>query len=77
MVFVNIDKAKLIAHKSRRAMRDVEFKPYDDIIAKQIPGKSATDAEAQRQLIRNKYAAMQTSIDASTTVDEIKAALAS
>jgi hypothetical protein len=32
-------------------------------------------AEAARQAIRDKYAAMQTSIDAAQTPDEIKAAL--
>ena len=56
------------------AARTEEFKPYDDAIAKQIPGQ-ADGAEAARAVIRAKYAAMQTAIDAAATVDEIKAAL--
>ena len=74
MITINIDKAKTIAHDKRRAAREAEFKPYDDAIAKQIPGQ-VDGAEAQRQLIREKYAAIQQSIDAATTPDEIKAAL--
>jgi hypothetical protein len=74
MITINIDKAKGIAHDKRRAAREAEFKPYDDAIAKQIPGQ-ADGAEAQRQLIREKYAAIQQSIDAATTPDEIKTAL--
>jgi len=74
MITINMDKAKVIAHDKRRAAREAEFKPYDDAIAKQIPGQ-ADGAEAQRQLIREKYAAIQQSIDAATTPDEIKAAL--
>ena len=58
----------------RRAAREEEFKPYDDAIAKQIPGQSE-GAEAARQAIRDKYALIQTQIDAATTPAEIKAAL--
>ena len=74
MITINIDKAKGIAHDKRRAAREAEFKPYDDAIAKQIPGQ-VDGAEAQRQAIREKYAAIQQSIDAATTPDEIKTAL--
>ena len=74
MITINIDKAKTIAHDKRRAAREAEFKPYDDAIAKQIPGQ-VDGAEAQRQAIREKYAAIQQSIDAATTPDEIKTAL--
>ena len=74
MITINIDKAKTIAHDIRRAARSEEFKPYDDAIAKQIPGQME-GAEAARQAIRDKYAAMQTAIDAASTVDEIKAAM--
>ena len=74
MITINIDKAKAIAHDIRRAARSEEFKPYDDAIAKQIPGQ-IEGAEAARQAIRDKYAAMQTAIDAASTVDEIKAAM--
>jgi len=71
---IDIDKAKAIGHDMRRAARTEEFKPYDDAIAKQIPGQME-GAEAARQAIRDKYAAIQTSIDAAQTPDEIKAAL--
>jgi len=75
MITVNIDKAKGIAHDMRRAARAEEFKPFDDIIAKQIPGTTAQDAEAARQAIRVKYEVVQAAIEAAGTVDEIKAAL--
>ena len=74
MITININKAKTIAHAVRRAARAEEFKPFDDAIAKQIPGQ-AQGAEAERQKIRDKYAQMQTAIDAAATVDEIKAAM--
>ena len=74
MIVINIDKAKSIAHDVRRAARAEEFKPFDDAIAKQIPGQ-AEGAEAQRQLIRDKYAAMQTAIDTATTPEQIKAVM--
>jgi len=73
-ITINITKAKAIAHDMRRAARSEEFKPYDDAIAKQIPGQP-DGAEAARVLIRAKYATMQTAIDAASTVDEIKAAM--
>lgn len=72
MIVVNIEKAKAIAHKYRREARAEEFQPYDAIIAKQIPGADAQAAEEQRQLIREKYADMQTKIDSATTADELK-----
>lgn len=74
MIVINIDKAKAIGHDMRRAARAEEFKPFDDAIAKQIPGQME-GAEAQRQLIRDKYAGIQAAVDAATTPDEIKAAL--
>jgi hypothetical protein len=75
MIKVNLDKARLIAHDRRRAVREQEFAPFDNVIAKQIPGASAQAAEAERQKIRDKYAVMQTAIDAAQTPDAIKAAL--
>ncbi len=75
MITININKAKTIAHEVRRAARAEEFKPHDEVIAKQIPGTVAQEAEAARQAIREKYAAMQTQIDAAATVEEIKAAM--
>jgi hypothetical protein len=75
MITINIDKAKSIAHDKRREARAEEFKPYDEVIMKQIPGNDATAAEAARQAVRDKYATMQTAIDAATTADAIKAAM--
>ena len=74
MIKINIDKAKNIGHDMRRAARAEEFKPFDEAIAKQIPGQ-ADGAEAERQVIRDKYAAIQVEIDAAETPEEIKAAL--
>jgi hypothetical protein len=74
MIVINVTKAKAIGHDMRRAARAEEFKPYDEAIAKQIPGQ-AEGAEAARQAIREKYAAIQTAIDAAATPDQIKAAL--
>ena len=73
-IVIDVTKAKAIGHEMRRAARAEEFKPYDEAIAKQIPG-AAEGAEAQRQAIREKYAAIQVEIDAAATPDEIKAAL--
>ncbi len=75
MIKVDLDKARIIAHERRRAAREKEFAPFDAVISKQIPGRSAQEAEAERQNIRGKYAAMQTAINAAHTPDEIKAAL--
>lgn len=74
MIRININKAKAVAHDMRRAARAEEFKPYDDAIAKQIPGQM-DGAEAERQKIRDKYAAMQAAIDAAQDVEAIKSAL--
>lgn len=72
MIITNIDKAKTIAHDIRRAKRTGEFAPLD--VKAAIPSE-ASAAEAARQDVRVKYAAMQTAIDASASVDDIKAAL--
>lgn len=73
MIVINIDKAKAIGHDMRRAARAEEFAPLDDAIAKQLPNSGVTDAD--RQIIRDKYALIQTQIDAATTPEEIKEAL--
>jgi hypothetical protein len=74
-VEVDLPKAKEIGHQLRRAARAEEFTPYDDIIAKQIPGADAIAAEEARQAIRDRYAVMQDAIEAAATPDEIKTAL--
>ena len=74
-IVIDIIKAKEIAHDKRRAARAAEFAPFDEVIMKQIPGVNAQEAEEARQAVRDKYAAMQTAIDAASTVDEIKSAM--
>jgi hypothetical protein len=71
-IVTNLTKAKTIAHEMRRASREEEFKPHDDIIAKQIPGADADAAEAARATIRTKYETVQTDIDAAADVDALK-----
>lgn len=68
----DIAKAKEIGHEKRRAARAAEFAPLD--VEATIPAKAA-QAEAARQAIRDKYASMQTAIDAASTPEQIKAAL--
>jgi hypothetical protein len=75
MIVINIDKAKAVAHDMRRAKREEEFAPFDAVIMKQIPGKDTTAAEAARQAIRDKYAAMQAAIDTAQSPEQVKAAL--
>ena len=72
MIIVNLTKAKAIGHDFRREERAKEFAPLD--IQATIPAK-AEEAEAARQVIRDKYAVIQQEIDAATTPEEIKAAL--
>lgn len=72
MIIVNIDKAKAIGHDMRREERAKEFAPLD--IQATIPAK-AQEAEAARQEVRDKYAAVQAEIDGATTPEEIKSAL--
>jgi hypothetical protein len=72
VITINLNKAKNIAHDKRRAARSTEFAPLD--IKVTIPSE-AQEAEASRQAIRDKYATMQTAIDAATTVDQIKTAM--
>lgn len=69
MITVNLDKAKTIVHDIRRAKRTAEFAPLD--IKATIPSE-AVAAEAARQAIRDKYAVIQTNIDAAPDIDELK-----
>jgi hypothetical protein len=71
----DLDKCKAIGHDKRRTQRAEEFKPFDEVISKQIPGVDAAEAEASRQQIRFKYALIQDAIEIASTPDEIKAAL--
>lgn len=69
MIAINIDKAKAIVHDKRRAARSAEFAPLD--IKATIPSEAAA-AEAARQAIREKYAAIQSDIDSAPGVPELK-----
>ena len=70
-ITTNLTKAKTIAHEMRRANREEEFKPHDDIIAKQIPSADADAAETARAAIRTKYETVQTDIDAAINEVEL------
>lgn len=65
----NLSKAKDITHGKRRIARAAAFAPLD--LEATIPAKAA-QAEAARQAIRDKYAAIQTRIDAASSVDALK-----
>ena len=70
MIKVDLNKAKEISHSKRRDARAEKFKPLD--IQATIPAL-AEQAEAERQLVRDKYAVIQTQIDVATTAEELKA----
>ncbi len=72
MIQINLNKARDITHTIRREARAEEFKPHDEVIAKQIPGADAVAAEAARQAIRDKYTAIQADIDSAPGVNELK-----
>ena len=74
-VAVDLGKAKDIGHDIRRQQRAEEFQPFDEIIAKQIPGADHVAAEASRQAIREKYALVQVAIETSEDAEAIKQAL--
>jgi hypothetical protein len=69
MISINIDKAKAICHDKRRAARTAEFAPLD--VKATIPSE-ATAAESARQAVREKYATVQTQIDAASDVAALK-----
>ncbi len=71
-IVIDLNKAKAIAHDKRRAARSAEFEPHDEVIMKQIPGNDAVQAEVARQAIRDKYAVIQSDIDAATDVATLK-----
>lgn len=69
MITININKAKNIGHDMRRAKRAAEFAPLD--IKATIPSE-AVAAEAARQVVREKYAAIQLDIDAASSISALK-----
>jgi len=68
MIIINLNKAKEIAHNFRREARSKEFAPLD--IKATIPSE-AVSAEAARQVIRDRYVAIQLDIDAATDVVDL------
>jgi hypothetical protein len=68
-IVIDLTKAKDIAHDKRRAARSAEFAPLD--IKATIPAE-ATAAEEARQVVRQKYAEIQTNIDAASDVASLK-----
>lgn len=74
-ITINLDKAKVVAHAKRRMLRDEEMKPFDEIIAKQIPGTSFADAENSRKEIRKKYDKTQQDVDAATSIEDLSSCL--
>ena len=72
MISINLTKAKSISHDIRRQKRAEEFQPLDEVIMKQIPGTDVQAVEAQRQIIRDKYADIQSEIDAAEDSDQLK-----
>lgn len=81
MITINIDKAKAIAHDIRRAKREEEFKPYDEVIAKRVSAKgktldqTLTDAETARSAIRAKYDQVQLDVDSATDEEGLRVVL--
>ena len=69
MIVINIDKAKTIVHDKRRTARSTEFAPLD--VKATIPSE-AIAADAARQAVREKYAAIQQNIETATGVAELK-----
>ena len=70
-IVTNLTKAKTIAHEMRRAKREEEFKPHDEVIMKQIPSADADAAEIARVAVRAKYETVQTDIDAAINETEL------
>jgi hypothetical protein len=68
-IAINLTKAKEISHDKRRAARAAEFAPLD--LKATIPFEAAW-AEEARQAVREKYATVQTQIDAAADVAALK-----
>lgn len=68
----NLSKAKEIAHELRRQKRDELMAPYDDIVAKNIPGSDIQGAEQMRATIRAMYEVVQNDIDNAINFNQIE-----
>jgi hypothetical protein len=71
MITINLNKAKEIAHKFRRMTREDDFLPHDELLMKKIPDVDLKEVEATRQAIRDKYAVIQSQLDAAKTAEEL------
>jgi len=69
-VVVDAAAALAMAHEMRRAKRDADFEPLDREAT--IPAK-ARGAETARQAIRDRYAKVQTDMDAAPDVAALRA----
>lgn len=76
-VVEDTDAAKQVAHELRRQARAAEFAPLDQqvVIAAANPEALAA-VEAERQLVRDKYAEAQTAIDVCDCPDTLREVLA-
>lgn len=71
-VQINLAKAKEICHRRRRIVRQVDFAPWDIKATDPLRfGDEATQAETERQKIRDKDAGIQTKIEEASTVKEV------
>lgn len=74
-VIIDMTKAKEIGHEIRRDLRSKEFEPLDNVIMKQIPDTDFNAVESERQLVREKYDAIQIKIDKAKDANTILDAL--
>lgn len=68
-IIEDLVKSRAIAHDIRRKVRDIEFEPWDRKAT--IPSEYAA-AEAERELIRQKYAQIQIDIDNASDVSALR-----
>lgn len=76
MISINLYKARAITHDKRRVARAAEFAPLDEQIARQIPGTDQASIEVERQMIRDRYDAIQKQIDGAGDVGELSEIIA-
>ena len=69
MIKIDLNKAKEIAHNTRRVVREQELKPLD--VQATIP-MYAEQAELERQGVRDKHAEIQDLIDQTESAEDLK-----
>ncbi|MEE9351515.1 MAG: hypothetical protein V3U78_04590 [Thiotrichaceae bacterium] len=74
-ISIDIDGARETAHQIRRMNRQFEYKPHDNIIAKDIPGADKNAAYTSRDEIRIKDDQLQIDIEAGSSADAFKQTL--